>query len=185
MRVLPLSVMWCLVSLGRAFAAQPDLLVADFEGETYGEWQVTGDAFGAGPAAGTLANQMHVEGFEGKRLVNSFLKGDRSTGTLTSPEFTVERKFLSFLIGGGRHATQTCINLLHEGKIVRTSTGPNDQPGGSERLDWDSWDVADLAGKKVRVQIVDAATGGWGHVNVDHILQSDTRRGVRDRKSVV
>lgn len=178
MRVLSLSVVWCLVTVGRAFAAQPDVVVADFEGETYGEWQVTGDAFGTGPAAGTLPNQMHVAGFEGKRLVNSFFKGDRSTGTLTSPEFTVERKFLSFLIGGGRHATQTCINLLHEGKIVRTSTGPNDQSGGSERLDWDSWDVADLAGKKVRVQIVDAATGGWGHVNVDHILQSDTRRGV-------
>ncbi len=178
MRILALSAVWCLVSLGRALAAQPDVLLANFEGETYGEWQVTGEAFGTGPAVGALPNQMHVEGFEGKRLVNSFLKGDRSTGTLTSPEFVVERKFICFLIGGGRHATQTCINLLHEGKIARTSTGPNGEPGGSERLDWDSWDVADLAGKKVRVQIVDAATGGWGHVNVDHILQSDTRRGV-------
>ena len=178
MRIVLLSLVSYLVFVNPLLAAQPDLLVADFEGETYGEWQVTGEAFGTGPAAGTLPNQMHVEGFEGKRLVNSFLKGDRTTGTLTSPEFTVERKYISFLMGGGRHATQTCINLLHEGKIVRTSTGPNDQPGGSERLDWDSWDVTDLAGKQVKIQIVDNATGGWGHVNVDHILQGDTRRGV-------
>ncbi|TWW08415.1 hypothetical protein E3A20_24580, partial [Planctomyces bekefii] len=34
--------------------ASDDLLVADFEGETYGEWQVTGEAFGSGPARGAL-----------------------------------------------------------------------------------------------------------------------------------
>lgn len=31
-----------------------DLLIADFEGDTYGDWVVTGDAFGKGPARGTL-----------------------------------------------------------------------------------------------------------------------------------
>lgn len=58
-------------------------MVADFEQETYGEWKATGEAFGAGPAAGTLPGQMQVEGFEGKGLVNSFHKGDGTTGTLT------------------------------------------------------------------------------------------------------
>ena len=42
-----------------------DIRSADFEGETYGEWKVTGEAFGAGPAQGTLPNQMQVSGFEG------------------------------------------------------------------------------------------------------------------------
>ena len=160
-----------------SFGAEADLIVADFEGDSYGEWVVTGEAFGPGPAKGTLPGQMNVEGFEGQRLVNSFFKGDTSTGTLTSPEFAIQRKFVCFLIGGGQHEGKTCINLLVDGKVVRTATGANDKPGGSERLDWHSWDVSDLVGKKVRLQIVDAATGGWGHVNVDHILQSDTRRG--------
>jgi fructan beta-fructosidase len=160
-----------------AFADDSDLLIADFEGDNYGDWKATGEAFGSGPARGTLANQMHVDGFEGRGLVNSFFKGDATTGTLTSPEFTVERKFLNFLIGGGKHENQTCINLRIDGKVVRTATGPNDRPGGTERLDWQAWDVAEYNGKKATLQIVDNATGGWGHINVDHILQSNTRRG--------
>ena len=31
-----------------------DILVADFEGDSYGDWKVTGAAFGPGPARGTL-----------------------------------------------------------------------------------------------------------------------------------
>src|SRR3970282_2296967 len=36
---------------------QPDILIADFEGDDYGPWQATGEAFGPGPARGTLPNQ--------------------------------------------------------------------------------------------------------------------------------
>ena len=88
-------------------SASDDLLLADFEGETYGEWQVTGDAFGGGPARGALPGQMSVDGFAGRGLVNSFLGGDDATGTLTSPEFRIERRYLSFLIGGGRSEKQS------------------------------------------------------------------------------
>src|SRR5258706_15997978 len=56
-------------------AAADDILLADFEGETYGDWKATGEAFGPGPARGTLPNQMPVSGFLGHGLVNSFYKG--------------------------------------------------------------------------------------------------------------
>lgn len=157
-------------------ADRPDVLIADFEGKDYGAWRTTGTAFGPGPAQGTLANQMPVTGFLGKGLVNSYFKGDGSTGTLTSPTLTVQRKYINFLVGGGKAPGKTCINLLHEGKIVRTTTGPNDKPGGSEHLEWAAWDVSDLAGKEVTVQIVDEATGGWGHINIDHLVQSDRKK---------
>ncbi len=156
-------------------ADRPDVLVADFERESYGEWKADGEAFGPGPAQGALPGQMPVSGYEGQRLVNSFYRGDGTTGTLTSPPLRLERKFLNFLIGGGMHPEQTCINLLIDGKAVRTATGPNDRPGGSERLDWHTWDVADLEGQTVVLQIVDRRTDGWGHINVDHIVQSDRR----------
>jgi fructan beta-fructosidase len=156
-------------------APRKDLLLADFEGKDYGAWKTTGNAFGPGPVRGTLPNQMPVTGYKGKGLVNSFYGGDKSTGTLTSPPFTIRRKYINFLIGGGKHPGETCINLLVGGKVVRTATGPNDRPGGSERLDWHTWDVMRLAGKRAAIQIVDHHTGGWGHINIDHIVQSDRK----------
>lgn len=157
-------------------AAENDLLIADFEGEDYGSWKVEGEAFGPGPARGTLSGQMDVSGFDGKGLVNSYSGGDRTKGTLTSPPFTIERKYINFLIGGGKHPG-TRIDLVVDGRAVRTATGPNDRPGGSERLDWDAWDVNDLAGKRAVIRIVDEETGGWGHINIDQIIQSNQRRG--------
>lgn len=178
MRILVASILAILLSpivtASLALAVErEDILIADFEREDYGAWQVEGEAFGPGPAKGKLPGQMEVGGYEGKRLVNSFFKGDRAVGTLTSPPVRIERKFLNFLIGGGAHKGETCINLLLDGKIVRTAVGPNDRPGGSERLQWHSWEVSDLQGKSAVLQIVDNATGGWGHVNIDHITLSD------------
>jgi fructan beta-fructosidase len=170
---------WCLAVVRAAGAqtAGPDLLIADFEGQDYGGWKATGEAFGPGPARGTLPGQMEVSGYEGRGLVNSYYQGDKTTGTLTSPAFRIERRYLNFLIGGGMHPGKACINLLVDGKVVRTATGPNDRPGGTEHLDWHSWDVHDLAGREAMIQIVDQVTGGWGHINIDHIVQSDQKRG--------
>jgi sucrose-6-phosphate hydrolase SacC (GH32 family) len=155
--------------------AADDILIADFEGPDYGQWKATGEAFGPGPAQGTLPGQMQVDGYKGKGLVNSFFKGDGSMGTLTSPPFKIERKFIRFLIGGGKDTEKTCMNLLIDGKIVRNATGPNDKPGGSETLAPDSWDVSEFAGQNAVIQIVDQATGGWGHINVDQIVQTDRK----------
>ena len=154
------------------FAVEPDIVIADFEGSDYGKWTTTGEAFGPCPAQGTLPGQMDVTGFKGKGLVNSFYKADGSTGTLTSPPLKIERKNLNFLIGGGGYAGETCMNLLVDGKVVRTATGPNTTPAGSEKLAWHTWNVADLLGKTAVIQIVDKHTGSWGHINVDQITQS-------------
>lgn len=176
-RLLLASVVLGLALCVPAAAASPDILIADFEGSDYGAWKTTGTAFGPGPARGTLPHQMEVSGYEGRGLVNSFFGGDGSTGTLASPSFVIQRKYINFLLGGGMHPGKTCINLLIDGKVVRTATGPNDRPGGSERLDWHAWDVSDLRGKEAVIEIVDQATGGWGHINVDQIVQSDQKRG--------
>lgn len=148
--------------------AADDLLVADFEGDSYGQWTVSGDAFGESPAQGTLPKQMAVSGYRGERLVNSFRDGDRSTGFAVSPEFTVERPFIAFLIGGGADADRLGIQLLLNDEPVRSGTGTE-----SEHLQWSGWDVRELIGRKVRLRIFDEATGGWGHICVDHILQTD------------
>lgn len=147
------------------------IVLADFEGPDYGDWEVEGEAFGAGPARGTLPNQQRVSGFQGEGLVNTYLGGDGPTGKLTSPEFTIDRRYLNFMIGGGNHAGRTCINLLVDGEVVRTSTGRNE-----ELLRWDSWDVRELTDRAARIEIVDAHSGGWGHINIDHIELADEPR---------
>ncbi|HPX40762.1 MAG TPA: 2,6-beta-D-fructofuranosidase, partial [Candidatus Hydrogenedentes bacterium] len=181
-RVCPAAVVFFVLFLAGAWAGEPgpDILIADFEGADYGAWTVEGEAFGPGPARGTLPNQMEVSGFEGQGLVNSFFNGDGATGMLTSPPFRLERDYLAFLIGGGMHPGETCINLLVNGEVVRTATGPNDKAGGTERLDWFSWDVSGLRGQTAIIRIVDAHTGGWGHINIDHIVQSERSIGTEE-----
>jgi sucrose-6-phosphate hydrolase SacC (GH32 family) len=85
-----------------AYTAPPGRVLQDFE-QGYAGWQATGTAFGTAPAGGTLPGQLEVSGQLGSGLVNSFLGGDGSTGTLTSPAFTVDQRYLNFLVGGGRH----------------------------------------------------------------------------------
>ncbi|MEY3457115.1 MAG: hypothetical protein RL215_272 [Planctomycetota bacterium] len=158
-----------------AFAAADELLIADFESDSYSPWIVTGKAFGPGPARGTLPGQMHVDGFRGRGLVNSFFEGDDSKGSLTSPEFTLQRHYISFLIGGGQNPEELAFQLLVDGKVVRSATGGNSSPGGSEALELQFWDIAEFAGLKARLQIIDDAAGSWGHINVDHVIQTNTR----------
>src|SRR2546430_2281939 len=143
-----------------ASAAGPDIVIADFEGDSYGDWKTSGEAFGSGPAHGALAGQMSVAGFQGKGLVNSFRGGDDATGALTSPAFKVERRFLRFLIGGGNYPGETCINLLASARIVRTATGPN-----SEQLEAQQWDPADLSAQDVTIQIVERRQRRFGPIN--------------------
>lgn len=154
----------------------PDLLIADFEQATYRDWEKEGKAFGEEPAKGTLPGQMPVDGYLGERLVNSFVGGDDSIGVLTSPEFVLERRYISFLIGGGK-SDQLALELVmtSDNEVVRRATGGNSSPGGSERLSVDWWDVGDLQGKRARIRILDNAQGSWGHLNVDHLVQTNQR----------
>jgi uncharacterized protein (DUF608 family) len=163
---------------------RPDILFEDFEKERYDGWKVEGTAFGTGPVRRTdvPAYQGDVGG-QGERVVNSHAsapgKGvaekDSRTGKLTSRPFRIERDYLTFFIGGGGHAGRTCLNLLVEGKVVRTAAGRNDN-----RMRPESFDVRDLAGREATLEIVDAEAGPWGNVGVDHIVFSDTPATPRD-----
>jgi non-lysosomal glucosylceramidase len=149
------------------------IVFATFEGEDYGDWRVEGSAFGSGPAGGTLESQNPVSGYEGGRLVNTYLGGDAPLGRLTSPTFTVERPWITFLVGGGSHEGRTCVNLVVEEEVVRSTTGLN-----RERLEPHSWNVEELLGRRARLEIVDEESGGWGHINVDQIEFRDGPRTI-------
>ena len=162
----------CGVTSDAAGQERPPITFADFEGATYGEWTVEGEAFGKAPAKGAMGTDQRLSGHEGKGLVNTYLAADRFTGKLTSPAFTIDRPYISFLIGGGSHAGQTCINLLIDGKVVRTQAGKN-----TDAMAWANWNMADLAGKRAHIEIIDSHTGGWGHIDIDQIEFRDRPRG--------
>ena len=158
-----------------------DILIADFEGDNWGGWTVEGSAFGPGPARGALTGQTEVTGYLGGGYASSFHGGDPGLGRLISPPFTVQRRYLSFLIGGGRRTYYgnndpgyVALNLVHDGHVVRTAPRSQWEPDGSDHLAWDWFDLGDLEGRQVRVEIVDQHTGPWGHILADQIAQTDT-----------
>ncbi|MES3020195.1 MAG: GH32 C-terminal domain-containing protein [Pseudomonadota bacterium] len=79
-------------------------LFEGFEGASYAAagWQVSG-ALGLAPGAGNAEGHGGVAAFEGKRLANTGIGGDAATGTLSSPVFKIEKKFINLLVGGGHH----------------------------------------------------------------------------------
>jgi hypothetical protein len=155
----------------------PSTVFEDFEKATYAGWNATGGAFGDVPNRRPLPDYQGDVGALGQGFVNSHSALDKEgkrtatdelTGTLTSKPFTIGQPFIHFLIGGGAHAGRTCLNLLIDGKAVRSATGRN-----ANRMEWSTFDVHDLADKEARIEIVDQEKGGWGNIGVDQILFSN------------
>lgn len=142
---------------------------ADFESGTYEGWTIEGNCFGDKPATGKINWQQPVSGWRGKFFVNTFNPDDTSTGRAVSRPFKITKRFIHFLIGGGHHPGRCCLNLVVNGKVVRSATGRN-----SEQLLPEFWDVSEFIGKEARLEIVDMETGGWGHILVDHIVFSNS-----------
>ena len=156
----------------------PDLVFEDWNKTTYDGWRVEGTAFGSGPILkkDMPAYQGDVGG-DTERVVNSHAtaplgaRGDRddATGKLTSHAFQIERNYLNFWIGGGSRDAETALNLVVDGKIVRSASG-----GQVHRMLRRNFNVAALRGKTAILEIVDAAQGEWGNIGVGKITQSDT-----------
>jgi uncharacterized protein (DUF608 family) len=158
-------------------APRPDVLFDDFEHDTYVGWTVEGDAFGSGPIKRSdIPGYQGDVGGVGDRVVNSHASApggsveqkDSHTGTLTSMPFTVQRKYLSFYIGGGSNIDQVGLALLVDGKVVRRATGKDDN-----HMARSSFDVTEFAGKTAQIKIYDHGTGPWGNIGVDDIVQTD------------
>ncbi|MES2475719.1 MAG: glycoside hydrolase family 32 protein [Verrucomicrobiota bacterium] len=134
----------------------------------YGDWTAAGKAFAKGPVTGELLAELEIENSSGALVLSSEVEGDAPTGTLTSPEFVISMPYLSYRIGGGDYERHACLDLIVEGKIVKSATGRN-----SDKLMPGAWDVKAWMGKRAVIRVVDEAEGHWGHVNVENIVQTD------------
>ena len=135
-------------------------------------WQFQGDSFNREFRLGTRKLRARVGRYEGKWFLTTVTETPKSTGTLTSPVFKIQRPFISFLISGGSSQKLLQANLIIDGKIVRSSNG-ND----SDIFKEVSFDVREFKDKEARFQIVDNATSMWGHINLDQIVQTQQSRG--------
>nr|WP_155845556.1 GH32 C-terminal domain-containing protein [Arthrobacter sp. 162MFSha1.1] len=165
-----------------------DLLFNGFEvpdGTTLAEagWTGTGDLAPSYQPAMTGGDY-----YIGAKRINTFetgaAPGDDRQGSLTSPEFTLSRNFVSMMVGGGHRSPDSGqvleAQLLVDGNVVRTLAG--DDAGA---LNWKGWDVSEFAGKQARLRIVDQATGGWGHLTADHVMLTDQAAVPRSDETTV
>lgn len=148
-----------------------DILIADFEEDDFGQWAVDGEAFGAGPTRVDAKSRPQINGFEGRGFASSFFGGHRSEGELTSPPFVIERRYINFLLGGGK-ASDIYVGLLSNSTLVRSAL-----PTNLESMEWMSWDVSSLVGQNAQIQIVDDRSGDpHGYLFVDSIYQSNNAK---------
>ncbi|MDQ0729797.1 fructan beta-fructosidase [Arthrobacter sp. B1I2] len=165
-----------------------DLLFDGFEvpdGTTLADagWTGTGDLAPVFQPA-TAGGDFYI----GAKRINTFetggAPGDDRQGTLTSPSFTLSRNFISLLVGGGSRPAgsgQTLeAQLLVDGQVVRSVAG-----GDTGQLNWKGWDVSEFAGRTARLRIVDQATGGWGHLTLDHVMLTDQAAVPRSDETTV
>jgi hypothetical protein len=167
----------------RSGTAAGDILIADFEQgresqqkDSGGQWRFDGTTYVLD------AEQLSVSGLQGKRFLSSIAPQkawasksikpgpliDLGTGRAGSPEFTIARKYIKFLISGGRYPGRASLNLVVDGAVVRSATGDF-----STAMKAVSFDVSAYAGRRARIEVVDVTNHLSGHVCVDNIIQSD------------
>ncbi|HET6349516.1 MAG TPA: FlgD immunoglobulin-like domain containing protein [Candidatus Krumholzibacteria bacterium] len=150
---------------------------------------VWGDAFTYQP---TFLNNAAVRGenypssFEGDSWINTYelytgpiafggpgqIQGDSHTGVIRSKPFSIQGNSISLLVGGGDYPDTCYVALVDQGTGQRlfSETGRN-----SNVMDRRYWDVSSLIGRTVYIEIGDLATGTFGHICADDIVESGNR----------
>ena len=145
----------------------------DFENGT-DDWVMEGTAFSESPSSQALLLQGAIMGKVGQFFANSHHDRARSTGKITSPDFLLKKDYINFLYGGNHAPDDLSINLLVDGKRVRSQTGNN-----SNGLQWAGWDVSEFKGKRANIEMVD---NGGGAILADHFVQSDHIAKIGERE---
>jgi hypothetical protein len=177
----------------------------NFEDGSLRGWMQGGTAFRQQPTLGNnIAPRLPgaTPGHDGNYWIGSYearptasvaigtTQGDRPTGALISPLFTIRDNSLGLLVGGGADAARLHVDLLVEtgpgdrggataggvGSLVNvpegafrvhaTATGQNNET--MRRVEWDTRSVT---GRRARIMITDDSP--TGHINVDDIRPSN------------
>jgi len=127
----------------------------------------TGDAFTDIPRRGTIPGQQYVMGQVGG-YVSSYHRtlADRATGTLSTPPFQLQGDLLLIRVGGGHDPERLRVDVRVGERVIASLTGRDD-----ELLTRRQVPIGAYRGALATVELHDEATGPWGHLNVDEIVQ--------------
>ncbi len=158
---------------------RPDIEFENWSKPTYEGWDVEGTAFGKGPIDKKQIPKYQGDvGGDSPRVVNSHASADgatvgekdKATGRLLSKEFTIEREFIKFFIGGGQgpEGSRHGLNLLIDGKSVLRAAGHNDN-----KMSLATFDVRPYVGKKAKLELIDAEGVEWCNIGLGRITFTD------------
>lgn len=140
------------------------------EGEAFTDDHVTdADDWGwSGPFrqanAWNSTDRCHLWGF------NPDHGGDDATGVLRSQTFTLGSDGqIDFLISGGYNLNTLYVALVRasDGAILFKESGKAIDSQFRAQHERRFWDASDYIREELYIEIVDQATGGWGHISVD------------------
>lgn len=174
-----------LITVGVALASlqgSEDLVIMDFDAGHYGEWGVEGDAFGNRPTDKTDAQTFRMfKGYDGAGFVASgHGRKTKPTGSLTSPEFVIQRDYITMRIAGGPDPRRLGVRVMVDGQEVGRATATK-----GNYLDEISIAVKEYRGKKAQIVVFDNAEGWWGYMAVDQLRQSDAKKGYEPVEEII
>lgn len=160
-----------IASTGAAAAAPAgeDITNPDFETGDLTGWTATGNAWsnksvGDNTTWGGGSGKYHCSSYTDSAIGGA---GDPGTGTLESTVFTLGGNgSINFLIAGGDLPKSAYVTLedATTGKELTQFNASGESAATVRRV---NWDASAYLGKKLRIKVVDNATGGWGHIDVD------------------
>lgn len=155
-----------------AVPAGEDIVNPDFETGNLSGWTATGDEFTNADVTNqtTYWNPPQPFNQHGKYFVYGYpAAGDGGTGTLESSVFTLGGNgSINFLVAGGDLPKSAYITL-EDATTGKELTQFNASGEGTETFRRVNWDASAYLGKKLRIKVVDTATGGFGHVDIDDV----------------
>ncbi len=157
----------------------PGAITCDFETGDLRGWTKTGDAFNFQPTYGdnpTARHRGQPSNHQGNYWIGGYEKRPRPSdpagqvqddgpqGTLTSQPFPISSRSISFLIGGGCDINTERVEFLVDGQVVLKATGKC-----TETMERVRWNVSQFMGRSGQIRLIDASSGGWGHINFDDV----------------
>lgn len=150
-------------SLGAVPLSQSgEQFVQTFEGDGFGDWKLSGEAFGKGPAV-ELPPKLKgtVTGYSQDSFGSSTREDFTQMGELESPSFALKNPYVSFLIAG--LGENVGLEMKVAGEIIFSA-----KPRKKFALQRVTWDVSQWEGQSVSFRLFDESDSGF--IILDHLI---------------